>query len=835
MTYEDGLSILKSALSKTRGILKEPTLFLYIVHAYYEGWLEQDNKWPFIEERENDSPLKHLAEFINSAKSNDVTFLRPGFFAIYNAYKNSPDAFADLYDYLRNVPVIWFEQPVPGESAEQYWTIAFDELLSLIDQSAGKSSAEYSQPKELVSVVRVVMSLCKVQNKSLSESTKYDPFGGIGRFLSPGEPSYYQEIRADVCALARLRSLAQTYMPAATRDYVCADSTKEWAKNSEGVKSFDFVVSFPPMGLRVPVTPEMKIKWPAQKISLEDYFICKGSNSLNEGGLLIGVFSNSVLFAEGATGAQRAKMIRDKRVMMVIQLPANILYGTGVSTCIVVFSDKTTKCDNIVFIDASSFFTKEKRRNVLSVDTTTRSLLDSGAIDTDSSEMAKYFAIVSAQEVLANDCILTPSRYIKSAQYNALVIPEGFEAIPLGELVTVSRGSVAMSPEIRQVRGRDLLSEGNIEYQSFESLPLEPTPVRASALNEESILVLRVGNLKPTLFRPKSGVDVALNSNVTALVAKDGVDPYYLASELRKPYVSEQVVALSQGAIIPHIRMKDLLGILVLLPIERSSQHQMFLNSQRVSQEQWLKEQEIEDYIQKERDRLSEMMSIRRHRINPYISGLRSNVSMMLDELFATGSLTPESELSSDYTVQDALENMEKSLVELKGLFDALSVDNSIGMVESIDLIPFLEKYVYTPKVPDCHFELDKTLLKTTEKFPLIAFNKGNLSEMLDEIIFNAEKHFTPNVPGCCVMFVPRFDGQNVSLLICNNGEPVPDDFDEERSFVAGYHKDEQGTGQGLFRIRQLCDEFGAKVVWENDSNNLMPIGLCITFKRSTD
>ena len=74
-----------------------------------------------------------------------------------------------------------------------------------------------------------------------------------------------------------------------------------------------------------------------------------------------------------------------------------------------------------------------------------------------------------------------------------------------------------------------------------------------------------------------------------------------------------------------------------------------------------------------------------------------------------------------------------------------------------------------------------------------------------------------------------------ISLLICNNGTPVPADFDEERSFVAGYHKDDDGTGLGLSRVRQLCDEFGAKIRWENETNSAMPVGLRITFSIGKD
>ena len=50
-----------------------------------------------------------------------------------------------------------------------------------------------------------------------------------------------------------------------------------------------------------------------------------------------------------------------------------------------------------------------------------------------------------------------------------------------------------------------------------------------------------------------------------------------------------------------------------------------------------------------------------------------------------------------------------------------------------------------------------------------------------------------------------------------------------------GYHKDEDGTGLGLSRVRQLCDEFGAKIRWENEVNSAMPVGLRITFSIGKD
>ena len=226
-------------------------------------------------------------------------------------------------------------------------------------------------------------------------------------------------------------------------------------------------------------------------------------------------------------------------------------------------------------------------------------------------------------------------------------------------------------------------------------------------------------------------------------------------------------------------------------------------------------------------------MRINRHRINPYISGLQSNVSMLLDEIKATGKLEPDSLLSRDYSILDALENMKENLTHIKSLFDEFTIDKNIGVIESIDLVHFLKEYSFTQTIPDKHFVLDKSQLNTKDKYPLILFNRANLIEVLEEIVHNAEKHLPPGAKDNRIAFVPRFDGKNVSLRICNNGEPLPPYFDEERSFAPGYHKDEKGTGLGLYRVRKVCSQFGANIKWENDPDNFMPIGLCITFKLS--
>lgn len=838
MTYEDGLTLLKSALSRTRGILRDSTHFLYITHAYYAGWLEKDNRWPNILNGEEplvydisieEPRLQYLRSFISSEKSKDVAFLRPAYLRILEDYNEAPWAFKDLYDRLHTLPVQWFDA---------YWESAFDFILHFIRQTLTRNLSEASQPREVTALVSILSASLNKKHNS-GDYTVYDPFARVGEFLNPGTNSFAQEVNEEVYSLARLRTLALGYAPAASRNYVLSDSTKCWADNSEGVRTFDAIISFPPLGMRQPITKEMAIKWPGRVITLEDYFLLKGSESLNPGGHLIGVLLNSVLYAEGSTAKQREKLVREKRVKLVIQLPSNLLFNTGVSTCVVVLSDKNSPNDEILFMDASTLFIKEKRRNVLQTEEILNILVHKLFKTSDdgpkSPSIAKYVVSVPIDEVLAKDCSLVPSRYLMGELEDNIEIPDGYEAIPLKEIVSMTHGEAVSLKQIRMIRGKDLIAEGPIEYQTFEGVDPEDAQPGIIALHEDAILVLRIGNLKPTLYKAVEFNEIALNSNVTALVPKEGIDPYYLVSELRKPYVTDQVEHLSQGAVMPYLKNRDLLAIRVIMPKERKLQHEAFLTNQRLEKEQQLKSLQFDEYIKRERGRLDAMMSIRRHRINPYISGLQNNVSMLLDELFANEKLTPSSELSPNYSVQDALENMEENLAELKSLFDAFTVDANVGIAESIDLVPFLNNYKFTRKMPDRQFVLEKYLFKKSEQYPNVVFNRDNLTEILDEIIHNAEKHFDPDTPECYVWLTLRLNGNKVQLLILNNGEPVPDDFDEEKSFNSFYHRDKNGTGQGLFRVRQLCDEFGATIVWENDPDSTMATGLCITFKTSVD
>lgn len=805
MTYDEGLKIFYTAMSKLRGYVEDNNAILYLATAYRQGWFE-DCSIAHGVSVPNTHPLLNLQIRLSKDITLQAIGLKEPLSAICSSLPDEDFFFYNIYRPFEEIESDWWQA---------YWLPAFDEILAKNAATSGKYIGELPLPRELTRLIT-----CLYGNRKFS--SVYNPFAGTGSFCSLTEKGgcyIGQEINNQIRSLGVLRMLLNGLAPDSIFE---EDTCTNWRGNQN---SFDLIVGFPPIGYRYRVTPEMGIQWPTPNIPLSNYFLLKGSESLNNSGRLIAVMSADFLSKIGPSHSLRKRLVSEGRIETIIQLPAGILYGTGLISCIVVLSDKTQDNNEILFVSASSFVKKEGRINVLQVDDLMQAIKTADP---------RYTALVQREVVIANDCQLIPYQYLSKSREQGFSIPEGFEEVPLKELVSVYQPVACPHTRVRIVRGKDLSSSDEIKPTTFEELPTESLEgKRYGRMERDAILILKIRHLKPTLFEYKEGLKVLLSSNVMALVPKEEIDSSYLVSELRKDYITAQIDRLATGAYIPSLRVNDILSIKVLMPIDRSLQHSAFLNDQRLEKEQRMKELQVDKRIIRERERLNEMMSIRRHRINPYISGLKSNVSMLLDEIYTTGTLDSAAELSEGYSVRDALENMDLNLAQLKELFDSFTADACVGEAESVDLIAFLKEYSFIAKMPDRSFILEMELPKSKASYQEIVFNRSNLKETLDEIIHNAEKHFEPGQRFGKVVLIPRVEGHSVSLLISNNGLPVPADFDEERSFSAGYHKDPNGSGQGLFRVRQLCDEFGATIHWENDSESAMPVALRITFKLS--
>ena len=71
-----------------------------------------------------------------------------------------------------------------------------------------------------------------------------------------------------------------------------------------------------------------------------------------------------VLFRGGEEGEIRKKLIENNHIDTIIGLPANIFYGTGIPTIVMVLKQKRDNTD-ILIIDASKGFVKDGKNNKL--------------------------------------------------------------------------------------------------------------------------------------------------------------------------------------------------------------------------------------------------------------------------------------------------------------------------------------------------------------------------------------------------------------------------------------------------------------------------------------
>lgn len=170
--------------------------------------------------------------------------------------------------------------------------------------------------------------------------------------------------------------------------------------------------------------PPFSAKWSANKMfESDDRFseygkLAPGSKAdfafvqhmlhhLDEDGTMAVVLPHGVLFRGGAEGIIREFLLKKNWLDAVIGLPANIFFGTGIATCILVFR-KCKETEDVHFIDASSCFVKGNKQNFL-LDVHVERIIN--AYGNRSGE--EHFShVATREEIQSNDFNLTIPRYV---------------------------------------------------------------------------------------------------------------------------------------------------------------------------------------------------------------------------------------------------------------------------------------------------------------------------------------------------------------------------------------------------------------------------------------
>lgn len=276
----------------------------------------------------------------------------------------------------------------------------YEYLIAEFAGASGKKAGEFYTPHE---VSRVLAKLVTYVSPDSSEEAKeviehasrpfmvYDPTMGSGSLLltvqhelksetdNPDTARVHffgQEINRTTYNLARMNLMMHDvkyqYM-----DLRCADTLEsDWPNGMDenGIdhpEFFDAVVANPPYSLKWD-NAESKLKDPrfkdygklAPKSKADYAFVEHGIYHLKPSGRMAIVLPHGVLFRGAAEGTIRKAIIDKNYLDAVIGLPSNLFYSTGIPTVILVFR-KDRKTNDVLFIDASQHFEKDKKQNRL--------------------------------------------------------------------------------------------------------------------------------------------------------------------------------------------------------------------------------------------------------------------------------------------------------------------------------------------------------------------------------------------------------------------------------------------------------------------------------------
>ena len=296
----------------------------------------------------------------------------------------------------------------------------YEFLMSMYAANAGKSGGEFFTPQE---VSEILVRLATHDNDKID--SVYDPACGSGSLLmkfqkiigkdNPNLKYYGQEINPTTYNLCRINMFLHNVN---YNNFNIALGDTLLSPAHRGME-FDAIVSNPPYSLKwvgkdSPILINDERYAPAgvlaPKSAADLAFTMHMLYHLKESGICAIVEFPGVLYRGGAEKQIRKYLIQNNYVDTVIQLPANLFFGVGIATCIIVLKRGKKKDGNVLFIDASNEYVKNGNKN----------LLEQKDIDTivnayKNRKDEQYFCkLVSNEDILANDCNLSVSSYVEA-------------------------------------------------------------------------------------------------------------------------------------------------------------------------------------------------------------------------------------------------------------------------------------------------------------------------------------------------------------------------------------------------------------------------------------
>ena len=358
--------------------------------------------------------------------------------------------------------IIKLVKSIPTDNREDYDVLGFvyEYLLKNFAANAGKAG-EFYTPHEASVIMAEIIAYNLKHKETLSI---YDPTSGSGSLLinigqavsgylgDKNKIKYYaQELIPETYNLTRMNLVMRDILPGNIVARKGDTLEKDWPYFEDGdpdstydYLSVDACCSNPPYSQ--PWEPREDPRFSGYGLapkSKADYaFLLHNLYHLNSEGIMTIVLPHGVLFRGGEEGTIREQLVRKHNIDTIIGLPANLFYGTGIPTIIMILR-KVRERSDILFIDASKGFIKDGNKNKLR-QRDIRKIVDTVI---SRKNIDRYSRLVSFDEIKQNEFNLNIPRYVDSSDK---VEPHDIFALMYGGIPNAEINSENLAPFWRQ-------------------------------------------------------------------------------------------------------------------------------------------------------------------------------------------------------------------------------------------------------------------------------------------------------------------------------------------------------------------------------------------------
>lgn len=372
--------------------------------------------------------------------------LQTGLSKLGDSSASQSKAISDLIHLIKDIPM-------DGKQDYDVLGFIYEYLIGMFAANAGKKAGEFYTPHE----VSLLMSEIVADHlKERTEIKIYDPTSGSGSLLinigksvakfieNENNIKYYaQELKQNTYNLTRMNLVMRGILPdnIVTRNGDTLEDDWPYFDENDPIGTYDplyvdAVVSNPPYSQAWnPVDKETDPRYArfglAPKGKADYAFLLHDLFHLKSDGIMTIVLPHGVLFRGGEEGEIRKNLIEQNHIDAIIGLPANIFFGTGIPTIIMVLKQKRANTDVLV-VDASKGFIKVGKNNKLRASDIKR-IVD---VVTKRENVEKYSRAVSRDEIRQNDYNLNIPRYVDSSEEAESwdIFASMFGGLPISEI-----------------------------------------------------------------------------------------------------------------------------------------------------------------------------------------------------------------------------------------------------------------------------------------------------------------------------------------------------------------------------------------------------------------